>query len=548
MNMFSNLQKLILCLLLTVACTAFYSCRPMPQYPAVLLQADSLTQSQADSAIRLLQELAPTMTRADEPVRRYYQLLTIKAQDKAFIPHTSDSLVLDLLHYYQEEGDPRLLPEACYYAGRVTRDLGDAPQALDYFHAALDATSQSDYQRNMQGQEHATLQLQGKIYAQMGYLFRRQHLYDEAIKAFEQGYRVDSINGDTVGMIMDLRDLGNISQIFGNYRNALLFFENAEKFAIIKNDTTFLFKISVQKAFLYNTLGEYNTAKEILLRYPLFLSNINKNSLYSIAAEVYSNLGENDKARNLFIKLLNSNDLHTRSNANLWLGNEANAKGNVTEAISYIREYMLLVDSLNHLGNEESVTLSQSLYNYQLREKQISSLKIQKTTLKAQSWMYVAIAAIAIILLYFEHARRRKIKQRYENLQILIATSKRHTELREELTMATMADLKDSDIYRKICQKCEDKDPLTESDWKEIESLFYSFMPEFLSKLRGIKKLNNTEWRLSLLLKIGFSLPEIAHLIGRSYTAVHASQSRLFKKLFPGGSDYENWNDFISSL
>lgn len=24
-----------------------------------------------------------------------------------------------------------LLPEACYYAGRVTRDLGDAPQALD---------------------------------------------------------------------------------------------------------------------------------------------------------------------------------------------------------------------------------------------------------------------------------------------------------------------------------------------------------------------------------------------------------------------------------
>ena len=33
----------------------------------------------------------------------------------------------------------RLLPEACYYAGRFTRDLGDAPQALDYFHQALDS-------------------------------------------------------------------------------------------------------------------------------------------------------------------------------------------------------------------------------------------------------------------------------------------------------------------------------------------------------------------------------------------------------------------------
>ena len=231
MNTFSIIQKLILCLLLTVACTAFYSCRPTPQYPAALLLADSLTQSQADSAVRLLQELAPTMTRADEPVRRYYQLLTIKAQDKAFIPHTSDSLVLDLLHYYQEEVDPRLLPEACYYAGRVTRDLGDAPQALDYFHQALDATSQSDYQRNMQGQEHATLQLQGKIYAQMGYLFRRQHLYDEAIKAFEQGYRVDSINGDTVGMIMDLRDMGSAFQLSNGYSNALPLYNKAEEYA-----------------------------------------------------------------------------------------------------------------------------------------------------------------------------------------------------------------------------------------------------------------------------------------------------------------------------
>ena len=204
------MKNAILYVVLMAACSLICGCQSTPQYPEALLVADSLTQCNADSAVRLLQELAPTMSQAKEPVRRYHQLLTIKAQDKAFIPHTSDSLILDVLRYYQEEGDPCLLPEAYYYAGRVTRDLGDAPQALDYFHHALDAMQTSDYQSRMQGQEERTLKLQGKIHAQMGYLFRRQHLYDEAITAFEQAYRVDSINRDTTGMIMDLRDLGNI--------------------------------------------------------------------------------------------------------------------------------------------------------------------------------------------------------------------------------------------------------------------------------------------------------------------------------------------------
>lgn len=74
-----------------------------------------------------------------ESTQMYYRLLSIKAYDKAFIPLTSDSLILPVLHYYINRNDKRHLPEAYYYAGRIYRDLGDAPQALDYFEKALDA-------------------------------------------------------------------------------------------------------------------------------------------------------------------------------------------------------------------------------------------------------------------------------------------------------------------------------------------------------------------------------------------------------------------------
>ena len=547
--MLRKTKNTILYVLLIVASSLISSCRPTPQYPEALILADSLTQCNADSAVRLLQELAPTMSQAKEPVRRYHQLLTIKAQDKAFIPHTSDSLVLTLLRYYQEEGDPRLLPEACYYAGRVTRDLGDAPQALDYFHQALDALQTSDYQSRMQGQEERTLKLQGKIHAQMGYLFRRQHLYDEAITAFVQAYRVDSLNRDTTGMIMNLRDLGNVHQIIDNYSEALNLYKEAEHYALQTKDSIMLFKLSCQQAFLYSNIGYFRVAKEILNRYPLHLTRSNKNSTYSIIANILSGLGEDEEAKKYYSSLIESNEISVRAEAYLWLAKNASKKNDHHASISFINDFLQYQDSLLIESNKETISLSQSLYNYQLREKEIAELKLRETKQRAYTWIFTILATTAVgIIYYIERARRRKIKRQYEHLHRLIAASQQHAELKKELSSATIADLRDSETYKKVCRKCKNNEALTNNDWKEIESLFNTVMPDFLHNLHGIYSFNETEWKLSLLLKMGLSLPEIAILISRTYTAVYASQNRLLKKVFPQGSSYHSWADFISVL
>ena len=544
----SNHWKPILYLLLAVVSTQLMSCRPTLQYPEALLLADSLTQCNADSAVRLLQELAPTLSQAKEPVRRYHQLLTIKAQDKAFIPHTSDSLVLTLLRYYQEEGDPRLLPEACYYAGRVTRDLGDAPQALDYFHQALDALQTSDYQSRMQGQEERTLKLQGKIHAQMGYLFRRQHLYDEAIKAFEKAYRVDSVNRDTTGMIMDIKDLGNIYLNNRKYNKSLAYFQISETLANNIKDSISLFKIACQEAALYNEIGEYKLAKEYLEKYKAIITRSNQNSFYFIKANILSNNKDDENAASYYSTLLKSDELSAQINANLWFGKKLCEKKDL-KAFEYFNTFMQLEDSARRYRNEEAVVLSQSLYNYQLREKEIAELKLQETKQRARTWIFTILAATAAgILYYIERARRRKIRSQYEHLRRLIAVSQQHAELKKELSSATIADLRESETYKKVCRKCKNNEALTKNDWKEIESLFNTVMPEFLHNLHGIYSFNETEWKLSLLTKMDFTWQEIATLVSLSYPAVHSSQSRLHKKVFKGDVTYQGWKDFINSL
>ena len=97
---------------------------------------------------------------------------------------TADSLIRPILHYYIKEGDPRLLPDAYYYAGRVYRDLGDAPQALDYFEQSLEAM-----------RKHENLEVKNKVYAQMGTLFLYQDMYPEALKVLAVAYKKFQING-----------------------------------------------------------------------------------------------------------------------------------------------------------------------------------------------------------------------------------------------------------------------------------------------------------------------------------------------------------------
>ena len=118
----------------------FLSC-DSKSYPHVLQLADSLANTCPDSAIALLEQFKDSASQESKETQMYYQLLTIKARDKAYITHTSDSLILEVLHYYEKKKDKKHLPEAYYYAGRIYRDLGDAPQALDYFFKAIDASS-----------------------------------------------------------------------------------------------------------------------------------------------------------------------------------------------------------------------------------------------------------------------------------------------------------------------------------------------------------------------------------------------------------------------
>ena len=128
----------IFILLLLAACQGH-----QPSFPPELVEAEGLANAYPDSALSVLRTM--NMNRADvsEETRMLHRLLTVKAEDKLYVLHSSDSLMLPVVRFYEKRGDKKRLAEALKRGyrgnnvllcmGSICHQKGDADSARYYF-------------------------------------------------------------------------------------------------------------------------------------------------------------------------------------------------------------------------------------------------------------------------------------------------------------------------------------------------------------------------------------------------------------------------------
>ena len=144
----------------------------------LLDRADSLLYGQPDSALRLLDSITEDdQERMSEAQLMRYHLLRADAQNKCFVPFTTDSVMKEVAHYYERKGTPNEQMRAYYLLGRAYYDMGETPMALKYFHEAADCadTTQTD----------CDFKLLSRVHGQMGRLFLDQDALRSALEEFE---------------------------------------------------------------------------------------------------------------------------------------------------------------------------------------------------------------------------------------------------------------------------------------------------------------------------------------------------------------------------
>ena len=563
------------------------SCRPV-HYPQALLVADSLCAAHPQRALEWLDSLRPRMEQERKGVRMYYDLLCIKAQDKAYMPHTSDSLIQAVLHYYEERADRRHLPEAYYYAGRVASDLGDAPQALDYFGKALEAMP-----------EGAMTDLRNRVTSQMGTLFYRQRMYPEALEMYKQSLACDSLLGDSLGMAFSFRDIGKAYIGLEKQDSTLFYLLQANRICEAIQDSTIAYSIQNSIAGIYASRREFDLAKMYLERVLYGTPVYEKSAVHFTAGVLCQMQNQLDSAAWYYKEAIRRGSVHTQWAAYGNLSQIVLAQGNPDAAIRYLKLRNACADSIQRITNTEGIRQMNALYNYQLREKENNRLK-EANARRRQSMVYLSLGMTALLIggWTFYRKRRKEWKNRWETAETLKEEAYRRSDRFIQANQAEMARLQEkirqlqhelentasvqeelerqktqlkyanqkalleqskrkvseeqffvSTVYKHFKELLTREDPrVVCQDWKDLQVQLDECYDGFTHKLEALCKMSERDMRICMLLKAGFSKTEIAKLIHLSLEGISSVRRRLYAKVFNDKGGAKDWDLFISSL
>lgn len=514
-------------------------------YPPSLFTADSLANVKPDSALALLDKIGKEIESHPESTRMYYRLLCIKATDKARIIHTSDSLILPVLHYYLKKGNKLHLPEAYYYAGRVYRDLGDAPQALDYFQKSL----------NVMEDTENNLKVKSKVYAQIGTLFLYQNIYEEALKSFQESLNYDKILNDSIGIIYNLRDIADSYRNLDKIDSSLYFYQKAYNLAETLKNERFMNMVLSQIAGLYIHTKQYDLAEKAIRPALNTIHKQNKSSIYTIASKLFHHIGKKDSAVYYEYEILKYGTIYAKQAAYKRLMETAINKKQFQTALQHLQAYTIYTDSIEKMTNTESIRLMNALYNYQHKEQEIHKLIIKNK--QKENIIIITIATfISIILFYLilVHYKKRKTYQQafhYSILQQLEKSYKKNEKISSTKQKEYQwVDLTQAHIYIDIKKRINEKNiqPLNENDWNEIEKAINASYKNFSNKLYEKCDLSLKEYRICLLLKLKLKPLEIAKFMSCANETVSSIRRRLYKKTFKIDGSSKDWDNFIHLL
>lgn len=378
------------------------------EYRKSLTEADSIASVNPQRAMVMLDSMKQEMAGAPEHEQMYYKLLCIKAPDKAYIKHTSDSMILKLVEYYETEGDKKLLPEAYYYAGRTYLYLYDTPQALEYYQKALDVTPESN------------MKFKGTLYFQIGRLFLNQAFYNKALDMYKKALVCDIKLNDSINIIHTLRDLAYTYNKNNQKDSSLYYYQKAYEVAKSMDNKQMEMSVLAQMAAFYINIGDYAKAKECLQ--PELSANIKLELSpdYTMALKICMNTSQYDSAHYYAQELLKVGTVYAKQTASRCLTELALMEKDYKNVGRYLKLFNEYTDSVKIITATESISRMNALYNYNLREKENLTLKAES----ANRLFYIAIVSsgailvlIILIAYIYEQAKTQRTNETYKEIK-----------------------------------------------------------------------------------------------------------------------------------
>jgi len=577
-----KMNKIYTLIIISLCISVFISCKRTNGNIPELSKAESILDKHPDSAMYILHALNKNKINNDEAVRMNYYLLLYQAEDRCNVDHTSDSIMLDVVHYYEKNKYGDRLMRAYYQLGRVYVDIQDSPEALKYYNKAIDLSSTS--------KSYSTI---GRIYSQIGYVCGVQGLFEESESACKKAYEYYSAARDSSMIVSTIRDLGFAYAAMKGINKGFAYYQRAYLMALKIKDQQKANNILSEYADMLMEKNRNNEAYNFLIQLKNVSDTKTMANIYSAWTTYYQQTGRSDSAVYYGNKALSIGNVYVKYDVTYGLFQAMSKRGDYKKAVDYVNQHLNYSDSINDLNSTADVKKIQSLYNYNHFMRGRNEL-IMENKAKQQIIYIIIIGGLIVVfsgcifvykqkkakdnelaqkqhLLDIERMKTKNDKdllsknkntiadlQKQLNEALLDADKTKIEEqksrlendnLRLEQRQKAERKFKVSEIYQYV-HSCDEKSlKLNDADWADIKKWLDSVYDDFTGKLYLFwPKLNQTEYHLCCLIKMKVSVKRIAIIEAKESNTISSARSRLYTKYTGKKGDPNLFDEMMAAL
>ena len=563
------------------------------KYEQTITRADNLmelSQDSARSALAILDSIRPDLSKMDKSTQMRYQLVYAKGMNKGYVDFTTDSLMKEIVDYYDNHGTCQQQMLAHYLLGCVYRDLGDSPASLSCYNDAVEkvdtTSSDCDYK------------LLTRVYEQQGALFLSQSMPQNALSAYQKAEKYAWIAKDTLSAVLSYEHLGNIYEYMGNMNKVIEVYENASR-----RYRQYGYPVQAARALggaiqALILTKQYAKAKKYMDVFEAESGYFQKDSCYSYInyshyyylKGLYCLESHSDSAKYWFTKCQEFAKTNNNKSFSAYAWYLYYIKHQQMDSVAkYSEQAFAYNDSANLDMERDLMQKMQAIYDYD-RWKNVAhneEIKATRANLTLLVSILVSVSVIIIgILTFLVYRKKRKLelqeKEEQENLiRQQIYDTKQELELlrtvndrkiadvikekeqtinklkedlkdiRDKYSNSSLSDvdilLKESSIYKRIKYlELHPKETMRENDWIELEETIEQLIPSFIPLLKN--RLNVIGYRICLLVKLEISTSSIAILLGLSSSAISKNRKVMLEKLCGRSGKPKDFDEYIRQI
>jgi len=390
-----NMSKFLLhCWVILLFISAMSACSLVPNE---LTTAEQLMETAPDSALHILQHLAPANYKSDKN-RALYGLLMIQALDRKHLPLKPDSLLDFTIDYYQNNKDADILATSYLFKGRAFKYASQYEKAMTFYLKALDEANESDNDL-----------LLGRINLDMGDINNIQGDYKVAREKYQSAYNCFKKAKFQPQAFYSLLNIARTYHDAKDYKTAQNYFK---KIIPQAHD-------SLQQGALLQEIGlNFYDSKQIdsaLIYFRRIISfpyqGNNRALRFYYISDLFLDLGQYDSAYVFALKSFeNKPEIRTQRDCYRILTNSEFKRGHLREMSMYMNKYVNLSDSIRKIDAQIKGSYMETTH--------VAKKEAAKN--KYIAWYLGALTLLILLSAYFLYRfiTRRNNKEKQDTKQL----------------------------------------------------------------------------------------------------------------------------------